>query len=383
MLLQRWGMALRDWGTNMPIFGSAQGTSAALGDMMQGAQLQGQQLRNVSMATQLAEQARMAQLAQQEAGSGKGPADQLEDMANMALKSGLTASGAKLATDAAGLRLKQAQTAQAQGRTFQAQATAAKAELAMAEGLLGNVNDQASWDAANSLFESMTGRPSPLKNLPYSPQLVANLQQATLTLKDKLKLKIDEMNAQTRAESASSAESFREFRKGYLTQDLQLRKERETRLAKPGGRNADMGAPVKSELDHADDLLRESFPDLPDAERTNAAYTIASRARAIRKTTPGLDADAAMERALTESRGQFKTLNDGYKYLVPVPGTERKVTHFDRSGKPGASSTGKSALDLPSNPTAQSLKAGQAYKLPGGQVGTWNPGTQSFDLEEE
>lgn len=368
----------------MPIFGTAGGTSAALSDMMQGAQLQGQQLRNVGMATQLAEQARMAQMAQQEAGSGKDPADQLEDLARMAMKSGLTASGAKLATDAAGLRLKQAQTTQAQGRTFQAQATAAQAELKMAEGLLGNVNDQASWDAANSLFESMTGRPSPLKSLPYSPQLVAQLQQATLTLKDKLKLKIDEMNANTRAENAASAESFREFRKGYLAQEQQLHRDREARLTKPGGKNADIGAPVQSELDHANDLLKESFPDLPDAERTNAAYAVASRARAIRKTTPGLDADAAMARALTESRGQFKTLNDSYKFMgMPVPGTERKVTHFDRSGKPVAPSTGKSALDLPSNPTAQSLKAGQAYKLPGGQVGTWNPGTQSFDLEEE
>lgn len=370
----------------MPIFGSAGGTSAALADMMQGAQLQDQQLRNVSMATQIAEQARMAQLAQAEAASGanKTPADQLEDMANMAMKSGLTASGAKMATDAAGIRLKQAQTAQAQGRTFQAQATAAQAELKMAEGLLSNVTDQASWDAANSLFESMTGRQSPLKSIPYSPALVAQLQQATLTLKDKLKLKIDEMNAQTRAESAASAESFRAFRKGYLAQDLQLRKDREARLAKPGGRNADMGAPVKSELDHADDLLQEVFPDLPDTERTNAAYVVAARARALRKTTPGLDADAAMERALTESRGQFKTLNDSYKFMgIGIPGTSKKVTHFERSGKPAASATGKSTMDLPPNPTAQSLKAGQAYRLPGGQVGTWNPSTQSFDLEEE
>jgi hypothetical protein len=370
----------------MPIFGSAQGTSAALGDMMQGAQLQGQQLHNQSMAMQLAEQARMSQLAQQEAaqGAGKSPADQLEAMANLALKSGFTASGSKMATDAAGIRLKQAQTIAAGSKSFQAQATAAKTELNMADSLLSGVNDQASWDAANSLYESMTGRQSPFKGVPYNPAMIAQLQQATLTMKDRLHLKIEEMNAQTRAASAEGAQSFRNFREGYLAQDLALRRERETRLSKPGGKNADIGAPVKSEVDHADALLKEAFPDLPDSERTNASYTVAARAKAIRKTTPGMDADTAMQRAITESRGQFKTLNDSYKILgMDVPGTGHEVTHFTHPGMPTAPQPGKSAMALPPNPTAQTLKGGQAYKLPGGQVGTWNPSTQSFDLEGE
>lgn len=373
---------LPGWGSNMAgIFGTAEGTSQAMADMQRAAQTQGQQLQNQQAALQLQEQQRMSQLMAQAATNPeeakKSPADKMEDMANLALSAGLTASGSKLATDAAAVRLKEAQTLHANAQTFEQQSLAAKTELDTVTRLLQGVNDQASWDAANGLFEQITGRKSPFKGMEYNPVVVSSLQQSALSLKDKLDLAIKQQRANSQQANDESNISFRNFRKGILEQDLQIKQNREDRLRKTGGKNADIGAPGKGELDHAADVIQAAYPDLPQDEINSAAYTVAARARALRKTTPGLDADAATQRALLESRARFQTVNDSYRILgVAVPGTSRKETHF--------ASTGNAPRGTPGTPQPvptdkNKLVKGQTYRSSSGQVGTWNG--ESFDLQ--
>ena len=367
------------------IFGTARGSSAALEDMQRIAQTQGQQLQNQKAGVELQEQQRMTALAQQEGQSGKSPVEQMEDMATLAMRSGFVSSGSKLAGDAATIRLKQAQTQQNDARKFQEQATAAKTQLTMVEQLLSGVKDQESWDAANSLFESMTGSKSPFAGMEYHPAIVAQLQNSTLTVKDKLDLAIKQQNANTHAAAEASAASFRDFRRGILKQQVDIARQREGRLAKVGGKAGDVGVPVKGELDHASDQISKAYPNLPQDEVNNAAYSIASRARAIRKSTPGLDADTALDRALAEANqsGEFKTLNDNYKIMgVAIPGTEKSTTHFTKSGKGPTPIPGK-AIPLPANPSAANLKKGQQYQAPGGQIGTWNGSSFDIDTTDE
>lgn len=364
------------------IFGSAAGTSQAMADMQRAAQTQGQQLQNQQAALQLQEQQKMSQMMAQAATNpreaAKSPADKMEDMAQLALNAGLTASGSKLATDAAGVRLKEAQSRHANAQTFEQQSTAAKAELDTVTRLLQGVNDQASWDAANGLFEQIMGRKSPFQGMEYNPAVVSSLQQSALSLKDKLDLAIKQQRANSQQANDESNISFRKFREGVLAQDLRIKQSREDRLRKTGGKNADIGAPGKSELDHASDLVQEAYPDLPQDELNSAAYTVAARARALRKTTPGLDADAATERALLESRAQFQTVNDSYHILgVPVPGTSRKETHFSRTGK---APRGNPGTPQPVPADKGKLVKGQTYRSASGQVGTWNG--ESFDLQD-
>jgi len=368
------------------IFGSAGGTSAAYSDMQRlattegiKAQTQGQQIQNQAGQMELQEHAQMQALMRQQAGkpgeNDKPMAERMEDMAKLAYSAGLTTQGAKMAGDAAALRLKQAQTVHAQSQTLHEQASAAKDQLTMVEKLLGGVTDQASWDAANSLFKSMMGKQSPYEGMEYNPAFVAQLQQQTLSLKDQIDLGIKKYNAETQRRNSDSNASFREFRKGYMNDEMALRRDREDRLRKGGGKTADVGTPVKAELDHASDLIQQAYPDLPQDEINNAAFSIASRARAIRKSTPGMDADSATQRALKEARdsGQFQTLNDNYKFMgLPIPGTSKSTTHFGKTGKGGASDPGSSP-DKPIDtipPSPKDRKVG-AYYSHGGKVYKW------------
>jgi hypothetical protein len=295
------------------VFGTAGGTSAAIADMGRLAQTQGQQLQNASVMQLQQEQQRMAQLAQQQNATPgetqKSPADQLEDMASLAMKSGLTASGAKLATQAADIRLKQAQMTQAQAGAFNKQATAAKAELDTVDRLLQGVHDQASWDAANSLFSQISGKQSPFAGMEYNPHVVKSLQDSTLSLKDKLELKIKEFNAQTQRAGEESAARFRAFRENHIRQQDASQDDTFDPTYKATGDNA-VVAPTKSELDHASGVIEKMFPNLPTNEVNNAARTAAVAARKIKKSA-GVTDDQAMQRAV-QDMGDLHTVNQAY-----------------------------------------------------------------------
>lgn len=366
-------------------FGSAGGTSAAIQDMARLSMTQGQNIQNQQAALNLSEQQRMASLAQQQAADpasrGKSPVEQMEDMARLAMGSGMVASGTKLATDASKIRLNTAQTSRANSQSVNQQALAAKTELEMTDRLLSGVKDEDSWNAANALFEQMTGRKSPLDGVPYNPALVQQLQQSTLTMKDRIDLHIKQYNADTARANQESNSNFREFRKGILRNEEDLRQQREDRLRKQGGKTSDVGVPGKTELDHAADSITGAFPDLPTEEVNNAAYTLASRARAIRKTTPGLDADAAMDRALAEAKaaGQFQTLNDTYHVLGMDTGVSKgPTTHFKKSGNVDGSATGNTqANPFTDIPAADKRVVGGYYKH-GGKTYQWNKGGWSL-----
>lgn len=353
------------------LFGAPSGQQAAIADMQRMAQTQGQQISNVQGAQKLQEQQRMAQIMQSMGDKGT-PADRLEEASMTALKSGLVTSGATLAKDAADLRLKQAQTGWHNAQAFNQQATAAKTELALVDQLLGNVSDESSWRASNALFEQMTGHPSMYKNQPYSPELVDQIRRQSVRIKDQLDLQVKEYEAQTRRDNAKSNRDFRDFRKEYVQKNYNLRKQREDRLTKAGGSKADVGAPTKGELDRAEDIVKKKYSHLPDDELSDAGYAIAARARALRKTTPGLDADAAMERAMAEAdaNGEFKTTNELYVPSLPFLGGSTD-THFTSRSRAPATQGGKTpqtAIAVPANPAERQMNS---YYTVNGKVYQW------------
>lgn len=359
------------------IFGSANGTSAALADQLRMQQTQGEALKNQSMAMQLQEQQKLQQLMQQEqtrGGPPRSPVEQMEDMASLSMKSGLISSGADLAGKAAAIRLKQAQSTHAEAQTVEQQALAAKTELDTVDRLLGGVTDQQSWDAANSLFKQMTGRDSPFAGMAYNPVLVGQLQQSTLTLKDKLDLGIKDYRAKTERANSDNQQDFRQFRKDYLTGQQDLAKQREQRLSKQGGKSADIGVPQKAELDGAATAIQSAYPNLPTDEVNQAAYAIASRARALRKTTPGLDAQQAMDRAMIEAKaqGQFQTVQDTYKIFGHDTGVNKGGPHstykHEGAGNGDGSTPGTAIASIPAAPQR---KEGAYYKAPNGATYRW------------
>lgn len=312
------------------IFGSAAGTSQAMADMQQAAQTQGQQLQNQQAALQLQEQQKMSQMMAQAATNPeeakKSPADRMEGMARMALNAGLTASGSKLATDAAEVRLKEAQSRHANAQTFEQQSAAAKTELNTVSRLLQDVHDQASWDAANGLFEQITGRKSPFQGMEYNPVVVHSLQQSALSLKDKLDLSIKQQNADTRRAAEKSAASFRDFRKGVIEQQQVEREQRNTAATKVYGTNAVGPSPKKSELDAAVAVLEQLHPGLPTEEVNNAAHSVAQAARAIQQTTPGISQKEALQRAAQDMK-ELGLLDDAWRASGQPPSADETLAN--------------------------------------------------------
>lgn len=352
------------------LFGAPVGQSQALADMQTIAQTQGQELNNQAMAQKLGDQQRLTQIMQGLSGNGT-PVEMMEQASTAALKAGMPAAGMDMAKGALDLRLKQQQASHAAAQARQQDMLTATSQLGMAERLLGGVTDRASWESANRMFEQLTGSPSPFAQIPYDPATISQLRQETLTLKDQLDLHIKQQNADTRSAQAEGAASFREFRKRNMEQNTRIRQQQADRQAKAAGSRADVGAPTKGELDRAADMIGKTYSNLPDSEVNDAAYAVASRARAIRKTNPGVDADEAFQRALAESSQEFTTLQENYKIggmELPFGSTTR--THFRAPASQGKTAAAPLA-QIPPNPADR--KVGSYYSH-GGKTYQWQKG---------
>lgn len=352
------------------MFGAPVGQSAAISDMATLAQTQGQEIKNAAGMQALQEQQRLAQIMQGLSGKGT-PVEMMEEASTAALKAGLPSAGMDMAKGAAELRLRQQQMGHAAAQQRQQDMLTAKTQLTMAERLLGGVTDQASWESANRTFEQLTGEPSPFGRIPYDPATIAQLKSETLSMKDQLDLQIKQQNADTRAAQAEGAASFRDFRRQNMEENTRIRRMQAERQAKAAGSRADVGAPTKGELDRAADIVRKAYPQLPDGEINDAAYAVASRARGVRKSNPGVDADEAFQRAMSESAREFQTLNENYKIGgITLPFGQTETTHFRAPGAQGKSAAAPIA-QIPSNPADR--KVGSYYSH-GGKVYQWQKG---------
>lgn len=102
----------------------------------------------------------------------------LDSLANMAMQSGLPQQAAEYASKASTIR---SNASEIKKREFDTRMS----ELNLASNLLASVGDEASWMKANSLFTMQTGKPSPFAEMEYSPELVAQIQDAVVSQKDR------------------------------------------------------------------------------------------------------------------------------------------------------------------------------------------------------
>lgn len=121
--------------------------------------------------------------------------DSLDSLAKMAAQAGLPQQAAEYASKASTLR---SNASEIQKREFDTRMS----ELNLASNLLSTVGDAASWKRANALFTMQTGKPSPFADEEYSPELVAMIQDAVVSQKDRALI-----NAAVAREAASNASS--------------------------------------------------------------------------------------------------------------------------------------------------------------------------------
>ena len=285
-------------------------------------------------------------------------ADQLDIIAKNAAGAGLITKAQELAKSSALIRSREAVQAKAEGDQNLNRLKMVRERAELQSQLLGGVTDEESWQNANALYEFQTGQKSPYAEVPYSPELVERLNAAAMTARERAEL----------AEREQVRKNTEAYRKSRLRQidtqnDLrkrqqELAKEREKRLAKAGAGKG-VAAPAKNELDQAARLVKKDYSGLAAADLNDAAFTIASEARALRKANPALDANTALQQAFNNAvqAGDFQVVQKG------IAGYGRKEVFSGRGKTPAA--------PAPIPPKKEDLKSGRFYVNPQGQVAKW------------
>jgi hypothetical protein len=282
------------------------------------------------------------------------------------------------------LRASQAQTTEAQQGLAKTRAARVEAEAKIkqsdwyAEKVTG-VGSQEDLDALNQTFEALYGEKAPA--MQYSPRLVKVLREGSLKMADRLRQEHNIVMEDVAKQRVTNTAAYRGELLKIRQAELDRRKLRDSADKKEGGK--DVGSPSTVEQRAATALL-DGDPrskGLDTNAKTRAAFELASRAKALRKSNPGLSASEAMGRTYTE------LVEEGFFALEKswLPFSKGKPTF----GKPGGAP--HQAIALPSDPSAR--KPNTYYQTPKGVFlylgdGKWKaPAAASAgagaDLEDE
>lgn len=301
---------------------------------------------------------RLAREGQAEAGVS--PTDQMERLANRALQSGAVTAAAKLTTDVATIRQREATALAQQSSALKKQADLRAQQMGEMYGFASGIADEESYERSMEMLEA-TGGANPFKGMPYvqaRPYLEA-IKQGTPQGLSKLSSDVQGFNAMSADKARESANAFRKARLKLLEEQLRLQREREARMKKEGGKTTSVVFPTGRELQTARAILVKAFPGMAEQEEELmlAAPAIASRARDLRKANPALDATEALQKAFEEisANGDFQKIDSLWARIgITDPSVEF------RAGAGGELPTLKSA--------GGEYVTGQVYQTPKGPM---------------
>lgn len=312
------------------LFGAPSGIQAAIKDeheqtttrynnsMAQKAELESQQALKFQQLMQ------QQGLGLQQVGTAEDPVAQLTSIANLAFQAGNVKMGTELADKASLIARRRTQDdkslADIEKGEFETNIKGAK----LAGELANGVTDQASWDRANATFELLTGTPSPYANAPYSPELVKTVQSSMITAQQRLTADYQSREHERKKAHDKAVEQTANANLGLRKQELTLKRERETRIAKEGGTKLKpAGMPLKSEVANATALLEGM--NITEGDIDMAATDVAQEARRIWKANPAVTPQEAMAQVI----GQKLRAGD----LMPGKKTGWFDTELDSKGR--------------------------------------------------
>lgn len=232
-----------------------------------------------------------------------------DGFARAALQAGAPNKASEFAKAAGTLKAQEASAVRGQALAELNSMKAERQKIDLTARLLDDVKDDAGWNRAQLLYQAMTGEKSIYAGLPYSKDLVDRIRSAGQSVKDQIAAREKKAEDDSRARARTALTAHRKKMEDLTKQRLDLEKAREDRLAKTGG-GKQIVSPTKLETDQAIRLINEDFPKIEGSDRLNAAYQIASEARALRHTNPALDANQAIQQAYNtaKDRGDFKEI---------------------------------------------------------------------------
>ncbi len=302
-------------------------------------------------------------------GSPLSLSNQMDSLAKMAMSAGMLDKGTKLAATAATIRSREDAAAASRVRAQQGLLTIDKDNANFLGRVFGGAKTQEEWNHANALFSFVTRRPSPMQNVPFSEELVKEINDQAQTTHERLTLEDKRLQREETKRKDDAAIEDKRLAREIRQQNTDIRRQREERLARAGGGKA-VTSPNKMETDRARSIIKKDFPDLADEDVGDAASTVASEARALRRSNPALNMDQALAQALLAARqaGDFQ---------AEAGGTFSK----DKTRYLGRGKTPETAAIVPMDgkkvDTAKLVK-GRFYVGIGGKIAKWNGKTMEM-----
>lgn len=241
--------------------------------------------------------------------------DGLDDLAAMAMASGMPQQAAEYASKASTIRNQASEIA--------TRATDSRIkELKLIGNLLDNVHDQTSFDQANALYSMTTGHKSPFAGQRYNPGLIDRVRGAMENEKDKALTAA----AKARTNASIAATKEREARVALIRAQTSLTQTRDTALNKAGA----VGKQPKAEdLRAVSDLINSEYMGSVTPEDARIlARPIAERMNDL-MASQNLTRSQAATRAFLEAQasGDF----GGLRKRNQMPGTKTKPLEMPES----------------------------------------------------
>ena len=221
---------------------------------------------------------------------------------------------------------------------------------------IGSATDQASFDRANAEIEKETGVPSPYVGQTYDPRFVKQIQDASMTHKERLeaerKALADEEKIRYHDLMLDARERLAQIRENYnaiiAAKNSGVTKKAE---GKP------IASPDKNQLDLALQYVQKQSPDLEPEDRLMAGTALAEQARKLVQTRPGMTYTDALPEAYNEVKKDFV---EQEKW----GGAIQKLRFM------GAGKTPLTAMAIPDDPKAWIV--GRYYDNGKGLIGKWD-----------
>lgn len=343
------GISARQQDDQLQTFRDLQAQEMAGNIRMQPSQLQINQVKaqeaqlDLNMRQQFAAQA----LADQGA-SGNSPADmagQLDKFASTAFNAGMVDKGSQFAAKAAEIRSHTQTALSAAAMEQERKLTTAIKFADTTNRIFGNATDDATWNAANTSYEQIFGKPSPFAGMSYDPDLVKKIGYQSMEVKDRLTQQRDDAKEQSLELLRKNEQVERDAKVALDKARTNLVNVRANAIQKAGGgTKTTVGATRRIALEG----LTNDWEDMSKSEAGAFADQISERAGQLLRENPALQGTEAVTRAY----GEMKDADSFYGY------TPRMSLRPTKTPQPLPASQDK-------------LMKGQVYQTKRGAA-TWN-----------
>ena len=221
---------------------------------------------------------------------------------------------------------------------------------------IGTATDQVSFDRANAEIEKETGVPSPYIGQAYDPRFVKQIQEASMTHKERLeaerKALADEERIRFHDLILEAKERLAQIRENYNA-IMAAKNSGATKKAE----GKPIAAPNRDQRDLALLYVQKQSPDLEPEDRLTAGTALAEQARKIVQTRPGMTYTDALPEA-------YNKVKEDFVEQEKWGGLSKKLRFM------GAGKTPLTAMAVPDDPKAWVV--GRYYDNGTGLVGKWD-----------